>query len=296
MQISWIKSFLAVAEELHFGRAAKTLHIAQPVVSQHIQHLEKHLGVRLFDRDTKRVALTDAGLAFLGPGRDVLRALEASEAQARNAGTGERGRIRVGFNSGFVTEQLVRFLREVNDAYPQLEIELDESRTNLEATRRLQEGLLDVAFVGTPVLAPGLKRIGIGSTALGVAVSPTHRLADEEEITAKDLHGETIIMIPPAPGRTLRLQAEELMAESGSVPGRIIEVPHGEAVRLALAAGIGVAFAMVNAAPMMPGTRLIPLKESKPQAISAVWNPASSSAALENVLKLLRTWKSGADS
>jgi DNA-binding transcriptional LysR family regulator len=293
MQIPWIKSFLAVAEELHFGRAAQALHIAQPVISQHVQHLERYLGVRVFDRDTKRVALTDAGMAFLGPARAVLRALEASEAEARNAGTGEYGRIRVGHNSAFVTEQLVRLLREVNDAYPRLEIDLDESRTNLDATRRLKDGLLDIALIGSPVLTASLKRIEIGSTVLGVALPPTHPLADAHEIEAKDLHGETLIMVQPAPGRTLRLQAEEMLAEAGSVPGRIIEVPHGEAVRLALAAGIGVAFSMVNAGKLVPSVRLVPLKESRPQAISAVWNPASSSPALENILAILRTWESG---
>lgn len=191
---------------------------------------------------------------------------------------------------GFVAQQLVRLLREANEAYPGIEIWLDESRTNLDALARLREGFLDIALVGSPVLAPGLERIDIGSTRLGVAVPPTHRLADRSEIGVSELDGESIIVVPPAPGRTLRLEAEELMAQAGSVPGRIIEVPRGEAVRLALQAGIGIAFSMVNAGPIT-GARLIPLKESRPERISAVWRPAASSAALENVLALLTAWQ-----
>ena len=101
MELRWLTAFVMVAEELNYRRAAERLHVAQPAISQQIMNLEKDLGVRLFDRNNRSVQLTDAGDAFLAPCRSALRALENAGLSARNAGTGEFGKIRLGFNAGF---------------------------------------------------------------------------------------------------------------------------------------------------------------------------------------------------
>ena len=104
------------------------LFVAQPAVSQQIMNLEKDLGVRLFDRNKRSVKLTDAGAAFLGPCREALGAVENAGLLARNAGTGEYGKIRVGFNAGFATDHLVALVQVLRREHPHLELEIDNSR------------------------------------------------------------------------------------------------------------------------------------------------------------------------
>ena len=101
MQLRWLTAFVTVAEELNYRRAVERLHVAQPAISQQIMNLQRDLGVKLFDRNNRSVQLTDAGDAFLAPCRSALSALENAGLSARNAGTGEYGKIRLGFNAGF---------------------------------------------------------------------------------------------------------------------------------------------------------------------------------------------------
>jgi DNA-binding transcriptional LysR family regulator len=91
VELRWVKTFVVVAEELSFRRAAERLYIAQPAVSQQIANLEKFLGLRLLDRDRRGVRLTDAGLVFLPAWREVVKSVEAAELLARNSGSGEYG-------------------------------------------------------------------------------------------------------------------------------------------------------------------------------------------------------------
>ncbi len=119
MELRWLAAFIAVAEELNYRRAAERLFVAQPAISQQIMNLEKDLGVRLFDRNNRSVRLTDAGEAFLTPCRQALTVIENAGLLARNAGTGEYGRIRVGFNAGFTTDHLVTLVRRPSAGSPE---------------------------------------------------------------------------------------------------------------------------------------------------------------------------------
>src|SRR5262245_19948217 len=109
VEISDLRSFVAVAEELHFGRAAERLHVTQPPLSRQIRRLEDELDVRLFHRTTRRVDLTDAGRAFLGEARQVLAAAEKAAGCARSAHRGETGRLAI----GAVTPAIDGFLPDV---------------------------------------------------------------------------------------------------------------------------------------------------------------------------------------
>ncbi|MGG7613245.1 LysR family transcriptional regulator, partial [Streptomyces sp. ZG43] len=97
MELRYLTAFVAVAEELHFGRAAKRLQMAQPPLSQQIRQLEKELGAQLFERNTRSVRLTSAGESFLGPVRTVLDDLDLAVRAVKAAGRGEYGRVTVGF-------------------------------------------------------------------------------------------------------------------------------------------------------------------------------------------------------
>jgi DNA-binding transcriptional LysR family regulator len=166
-----------VAEELSYRRAAARLLVAQPAVSQQIMNLEKDLGVRLFDRNNRSVKLTDAGTAFLGPCRAALGAVENAGLLARNAGTGEYGRIRVGFNAGFATDHLVALVQVLRRDHPHLELEIDNSRTTPDVLKLLRADRLDIGLVGGPATAPGLEQRRISETRLGVLAVNGHPFA-----------------------------------------------------------------------------------------------------------------------
>src|SRR6478735_7914836 len=166
-----MKAFMAVSAEASFSRAAQRLHLAQPAVTAQIQNLEKYLGVRLFERDNRGVRLTDAGAAFLEPCRAALHAVEAAALQAQNGGTGEHGRIRIGFNVGFSIDPLVPLTRAVRTRYPHLEFQ-----------------------VGAPALGRGLAQLLLGVAQLCVVVPEDHRLAGLPEVSAVELRDDPFVL------------------------------------------------------------------------------------------------------
>ena len=164
MELRWLTAFVTVAEELNYRRAAARLHVAQPAISQQIMNLEKDLGVRLFDRNNRSVQLTDAGDAFLAPCRAALSALDNAGLSARNAGTGEYGKIRLGFNAGFTTDHLVTLVQVLRREHPHLELTIDTSRRTPDILTMLRDQELDVGLVGGPAKGPGLERRRISTT------------------------------------------------------------------------------------------------------------------------------------
>src|SRR5687768_10807295 len=199
-----MKTFIAVAEELHFGRAAQQLHIAQPAVSQQILNLEKYLGIQLFERNKRTVRLTDAGEAFLEPCRESLRSIDAASNQARNAGTGEFGRIRIGFSGGFASDHLVALVRSINRAYPHIELVIDSSRRNPEVIRMVEKQDLDIGLVGGPVKGECLNWRTLWAGQLGVLLPTDHPLAHLTKVPTLALKKEPLVLIAPAPGWTVR--------------------------------------------------------------------------------------------
>ena len=158
MELRWLTAFVAVAEELNYRRAAERLFVAQPAISQQIMNLEKDLGVRLFDRNNRSVRLTDAGEAFLTPCRQALTVIENAGLLARNAGTGEYGRIRIGFNAGFTTDHLVTLVEVLRRDHPNLELTMDTSRRTPDILKMIRDEELDIGLVGGPANGPGLEQ------------------------------------------------------------------------------------------------------------------------------------------
>src|SRR6478609_2403299 len=177
LELRWMRAFVAVAEELSYRRAAERLLIAQPAVSQQIASLEKDLGVRLFDRNNRRVRLTDAGATFLIPCRAALRSVETAGLLAQNSGTGEHGKIRVGFNAGFTADHLVALTKGLRDAYPHIELVIDTSRRTPEILSLINDDALDVGLVGGPVKVPGVSKRVISKSQLCVILPEEHPLA-----------------------------------------------------------------------------------------------------------------------
>ena len=286
MELRWIRTFVVVAEELNFRRAAERLFIAQPAVSQQIASLEKSVGIRLLDRDNRAARLTDAGQAFLSACRDVLRSVESAELLARNAGSGEYGKIRFGFNSGFAADHLVVLVRTLRRKHPHLELSIQSSRPNSEILRALREDALDVGLVGGRETADGLVGRTLSTVQLCVVVAEGHRLADHGVVRMAELRDEVFILTPPTPGWSLRRMVDDAMERNGFQPREVIPAADAITVLTLVSTGIGVAFASQHTASTTPRqVRLIPVTEETSLSTSLVWKAGRETAALRNVVR-----------
>jgi len=193
---SW-RQFLAVAEELHFGRAAARLHMTQPPVTQAIAQLEKALGVTLFDRTRRRVALTPAGEALVPEVRELLARAQALPARARAAAAGEVGRVRLAFVSTIGFERLPAWVREFRLQCPEVALELVEATgdVQLEAFAR---GEIDAGLMlHSPGIAPpGLAALKVAEEPLVLALPAAHPLARAARLTLAQVLDEALVIFP----------------------------------------------------------------------------------------------------
>jgi DNA-binding transcriptional LysR family regulator len=245
VELRQLRAFVAVAEELHFRRAAEQLHLSQPSVSQHVRTLEDELGVRLFERNRRGVSLTPAGTTLLDDARDVLtRAARAAE-RAREAGAGSRGRLRLSLTRSLTGGLAGEIVEAFRARYPDVALELSVGYTSLHA-EQLRHGLIDVAFVRPPLLDGGIEEHELAREPLVCVLPSSHRLARKRAIAPDDLRGEPLVWWPrdhgPGPWE------EMLGAVYG--PGRWPTVsrtePEEERLVSAVAEGAGVSFIMLE--------------------------------------------------
>lgn len=191
------RQFVAVAEELHFGRAAQRLHMTQPPVTQAIAQLEKTLGIVLFDRTRRRVALTPAGEALLPDVRDMLERAQALPARARAAAAGEVGRVRLAFVSTIGFEHLPVWVREFRALCPEVALELVEATGDVQL-EGFARGEIDAGLMlHSPGFAPpGLERLPVADEPLVLAMPATHPLARADRLALADVLAEPLVLFP----------------------------------------------------------------------------------------------------
>ncbi|WP_055493832.1 LysR family transcriptional regulator [Streptomyces sp. TP-A0356] len=180
-----VRYFTAVAEQLHFGRAAESLHIAQPVLSRQIRALEKDLDAALFVRDSHGVTLTAAGRQLLDDARNLLAAADATRRRVRRAARGPR-RLVVGFRAGVV---VTAALRAFGAAHPDVEVRARRVEWD-DQEQLILDGTVDVAHVRRPVREQGLKLLPLFTEARVAMLPADHRLAGKHELSLADLVDE----------------------------------------------------------------------------------------------------------
>lgn len=292
MEVSHVKAFLAVAEELHFGRAAQRLHMAQPPLSRLVQQLEKDLGTRLFERTTRRVRLTAAGEALLGPAHAILDDLRLARVAVRAAGKGEVGRVRVGF-AGPSSHMLIGNLaRRVREQHPGIELVLHSVTYATEALSQLMDGSLDLAIVRWNSAPAGIASRVIQNERYVVAVAEDHRLATREGVLMSDLRDEPFITLPAHPGSSLRDALIRLSHKAGFAPDIIQVAPDSWTIMALVAAGVGVTLSVDSVIAHVPRDRLsvLPLMEPvAPVQARLAWRASEVSPALRLVLNASET-------
>jgi DNA-binding transcriptional LysR family regulator len=201
MELRHLRYFVAVAEELHFGRAAARLHMAQPPLSHQIRQLEQELGVPLFQRTKRRVEITPAGQAFLDEVRRLFAQAERAVNTARRANRGEIGQLGIGFIPSADLDLLPRVLRAWGRRFPQVEIVLHPLMP-LGQIEALRQGHIQIGFVRLPLDGAGLVVETIQREPLVAVLPAGHRLARRARVRLADLRDDAMVMFPRsmAPG------------------------------------------------------------------------------------------------
>jgi DNA-binding transcriptional LysR family regulator len=240
MELRQLRYFIAVAEELHFRRAAARLHISQPPLSQQIARLEEELGSRLLSRTRRRVELTAAGEAFLRDARAMLDELDVAVATVRRIETGQAGLLRVNFVGSALLSIVPGIVQRFRRARPSVEIELRE-RSTLEQLRALTLGVVDVGLVRPPIDADEALATEVVMRERTVAAIPSgHPLARRERVPLRSLAAEPLVLFPreQAPGFHDLLTGR--LAATGTSPHVVQYAPEMTTIIGLVAAGIGL--------------------------------------------------------
>jgi DNA-binding transcriptional LysR family regulator len=272
MELRHLRYFVAVAEELHFRRAAERLYVAQPAVSEQVRKLEEELGVRLFDRNQRSVSLTASGAALLVEARRVLRQAELAQLAARNATEFAVEQLRIGFLPDSLPSSVPLALQRLSASTPRPQVQLETGAT-LRLIEEVRAERLDAAVVSLPAPTNGLHATSLGQQG-AVAVLPVgHSQAARPAIDLDRLAPDRIILLARESNPAFHDSVVSACRDAGLSP-MFVEMaePRVEHALLAVAAGAGMALLPESAADhySAPGVSFLPLEGVQPVTESAV--------------------------
>jgi len=244
MHIRKWQYFIVAAEEQHFGRAAKRLHISQPALSQQIQELERELGVLLFDRLPRGVRLSDAGEVFLAEATHAVNRVNDAVNRTQRAARGELGMLRIAYNEGCAHLDIVgKSINLFAQYFPNVALDFHslDSYEQLDALRR---DAIDLGFHHTPASDNGndwMETVLLETHHMVLAIRTDHALAKKKRISVEDIRPHTFISSSPRNRNyPVRIQRELWFASIGLVPSKIIETESEPAVVNLVSAGLGI--------------------------------------------------------
>jgi len=294
LDLRLVEYFVVLAEELHFGRAAARLHIAQPSLSQQIRRLEETLGVTLLERTSRRVELTPAGAALLRGGRRILRQASHVVDDVRASGC---ERLAIGFYGSAGTTVLPGILAAYGERHPNVQVSLRELL--LGSVEDLLCGDVDVAFTR---LRPGQSDLAITIKVLArearvVALPTDHRLTDRAPLAFADLRDETFITNPafPAAGPPARWLSEQ---RAHGLPGHVAaEATSIQEILTLVASGRGVCLVPASVARDYPRDRVsyADVADAEPALVSLAWQDHDLRPAVAAFVEIASEYASGAD-
>lgn len=294
MELRHLRYFVAVGEELHFGRAARRLHLAQPPLSRQIQALEKELGVRLLERTKRHVELTPAGRVFLEHARKLLSQADDAVVAARRAARGEIGRLAVGFVGSATYSVLPELLRVFHARFPEVELVLHEM-TSAHQHQALREGRIEVGFVRPAIPDEALARCVIRREPLVAALPAGHRLAqDNGPLPLSDLAGEPFILFPRDPRPSFGDLITGYCVAAGFSPRVVQETQEMQTAVSLVAAGIGVSL-VPEAVRSLPRTGVTYRRLTEPPVteLTMVYRHDHPSAVLRAFLEVVEQAAAG---
>ena len=241
MELRHLRYFIAVAEELHFGRAAKRLGISQQPLSQQIRNLEAELGTPLFYRTKRTVRLTEAGQVFYEGAVKTLQQAEQTVHFAHRTGRGEIGNLSVGLTGPALSSLLPQVMSRFRQEYPSVHLTLNEMRTNLQVEALLQRQL-HVGLLHTPLYTDSLATEVVYRENLVLVLPTSHRLAHPVEIpvSLRDLAGEPFILFPRQIGPIFYDRIISMFQQVGYSPNIVQEVIPQRSILSLVSIGVGL--------------------------------------------------------
>jgi DNA-binding transcriptional LysR family regulator len=280
------RAFTVVAEELHYGRAADRLHITQPALSRQIRDLERALGVTLFDRTSRRVALSQAGQAVLGQARRALTEADRAVRLARLAAHGDLGELTIAVLPAVALALVPAIIRAYRDAHRSIDVTISESFDDEQLTA-LAAGRIDAGFLRAVEAPPGIRLQTLLTEPVVAALPADHRLAHHDRLALSELAGEPFVFFPRH--RSV-LAYDEFIAScraAGFSPAIVQEASGISALGL-VAAGLGVTVVAASyQALSLAGVRFVPLVGHQ-LALQVAWAADNTNTALPGFLDTAR--------
>jgi len=261
MELRHLRYFTALAEELHFGRAADAVFVAQSTLSQQIRTFEDEIGVELFERSTSGVELTEAGRTFLPYAKRVLREARRAESVARAARDGRAGLLTITYEATAMRSGLPALIKAFQAQGPHSELDLVEQTTR-EQVNALREEESDAGFLFLPINERGLRVQPLFTAPMIVVLPTSHRLAERDTVPLRELEGEPHVIWARSGAPRIHDAYVRACHEAGFTPRIIQEIERGESFLGLVEAGLGVSIAHAsNVQIERPGVRYAKIVE-----------------------------------
>jgi DNA-binding transcriptional LysR family regulator len=287
--LSQVRCFVAVAEELHFGRAAVRLNMTQPPLSRQIQGLEQRIGAQLLERTSRSVRLTPAGRSFLPEARGLLKMADRAALVARRIAIGKTGSLKIGFTAA----SAYGFLPDLISACRRQMVEVDLSLSELVTGAQidaLTAGQLDVGFMRPPIQRPELQSKRVASEGLLAALPARHPLTRKSSLDIADLHDQPFVMYAPYESRYFFDLVTAQLVGANTLPRYVQHISQIHSMVALVRAGLGLAMVPEAAANLrFSGVVMRPLKlpVQKPVELFMVWRRDSDNPLISSLLEIV---------
>ena len=289
IELRHLRYFLAVAETLHFGRAAKKLGMAQPPLSQQIRRLEEMLGAPLFERTTRGVTLTPAGSVLRERARSSMARLADDLEQTRRVARGEEGQLTVGFSGSVMFTELPMAIQAYRRAYPRVEVRLSEMWTSQQLVA-LSDGSIDVGFLRDGERRPELEMTPLLREPFHVALPTGHRLQRQRRVDAASLEGEPFVLFARRMGELAFDRTMRCCLDAGFQPTIVQEAPQFPTLVRLVSAGLGISLVPACAATIaFPGAIFRPIRSKRWTSVDIGTRVGGVSATAAAFVETVRT-------
>lgn len=286
MELRQVRAFVTVVDEGHVGRAAERLHVTQPTLSRQVAALERAVGVPLFDRSRRSLALTPAGEVFEAGARDLVRRADEVVASSRRAHRGELGVLRIGFVQSATFEALPAMVRNFGAAWPSVRVEVT-AMTTLRQLAALADDALDVGLLRPPVAAPDLELRTLSHDPLLVALPGGHRLASRSRVPLASLAEEPFVLYGRDSGPAVHDTIIGFCRDAGFSPRIVQEAVDVQTIVALVAANLGVSL-LIAPTPHSDESSVVyrPLVEDLPRwEMALAWSRSNQSPVLARLLE-----------
>jgi DNA-binding transcriptional LysR family regulator len=285
MDLHKLKAFIVVAEELNFRKSAEILGMSGPPLTRLISSLEKELGTKLFERTTRSVYLTGAGVLLLKEAREIAAAFSRIETEVRAVGKMKSGMIKIGFSKTTFVTRFPSIVEEFRNRFPKIRLDLLEE-SNHEVITLLKKGRLDVAFSEIVPQNDILKSHKIASESVGVLLPHKHRLAKRKEVHFRELMNETVIVHS-------RREANEFFDKTSHLIDGVSQKPQiyvknqNESCPILVATGKGISFQVNGAWSAIPEHLRLVRVSDMTVPIFMLWRPDDCASQIKSFLSLV---------